>query len=209
MNLSLKSIAPTCLIFLAACQTNTPLPPVATSDLSNTPFNTSITFNPSNLNQAYLTTETNGLWTSSNMNIAPPSWTNVSTYQFRQPERVFFNPYQPNLIWVTSFGSGMMVGDMLEVLSADNIIGNSSEKIIVYPNPTEGKFRIQFNSEKSGNAIFQLINSSGQIQSSQKITFTSGKNDIQLSNEKLSPGIYIGKILFEDKVRTVRLVSSE
>lgn len=170
---------------------------------------TSITFNPSNLNQAYLTTETNGLWTSSNMNIAPPTWMNVSSYPFRQPERVFFNPYQPNLIWVTSFGSGMMVGDMLEVLSSDNNITNSDEQILIYPNPTEGKFRIQFNSAKSGNAIFQLINSSGQVESSQKITFTSGKNDIQLSNEKLPLGIYIGKILFEDKVRTVRLVSSE
>jgi hypothetical protein len=36
------------LLLLSACQTNTPLPPVATSDLSNTPFNTPITFNPAN-----------------------------------------------------------------------------------------------------------------------------------------------------------------
>ena len=28
---------------------------------------------------------------------------------FRQPERVFFNPFNPNEVWVTSFGGGVMV----------------------------------------------------------------------------------------------------
>lgn len=71
---------------------------------------TSITFNPGALNQAYLTTETQGLWISHNMNAATPFWSLVANYPFRQPERVFFNPYNINEVWVTSFGNGLKMG---------------------------------------------------------------------------------------------------
>lgn len=86
--------------------------------LTGTQFDrvTSVTFNPSQLNQAYLTTETQGLWISNNMNTATPAWSLVSSYPFRQPERVFFNPFNANEVWVTSFGNGLKVGIQSTVL---------------------------------------------------------------------------------------------
>lgn len=80
--------------------------------LTGTQFDrvTSITFNPLQLTQAYLTTEVQGLWISNNMNTATPTWSLVPAYPFRQPERVFFNPYNPNEIWVSSFGNGLKMG---------------------------------------------------------------------------------------------------
>ena len=80
--------------------------------LTGTQFDrvTSITLNPSIVNQAYLTTETQGFWISNDMNAATPSWTLVSSYPFRQPERVFFNPFNINEVWVSSFGNGLKVG---------------------------------------------------------------------------------------------------
>ncbi|MBC7849436.1 MAG: T9SS type A sorting domain-containing protein [Chitinophagaceae bacterium] len=82
--------------------------------LTGTQFDrvTSITFNPTALNQAYLTTEVQGLWMSNNINTANPTWTLVENYPFRQPERVFFNPFNSNEIWVTSFGNGLKVGTL-------------------------------------------------------------------------------------------------
>ncbi|MFT3912058.1 MAG: hypothetical protein QM737_21715 [Ferruginibacter sp.] len=80
--------------------------------LTGTQFDrvTSIAFNPLQLTQAYLTTETQGLWISNNMNAATPTWSLVSNYEFRQPERVFFNPFDPTKIWITSFGNGLKMG---------------------------------------------------------------------------------------------------
>ena len=72
---------------------------------------TSCAFSPLNANEMYLTTETEGLWYSSNINTLTPLFTAVTSYPFRQPERVFFNPYNPTEIWVTSFGNGMRVGN--------------------------------------------------------------------------------------------------
>lgn len=88
------------------------------SKLTGTQFDrvTSITFNPSNFSQAYLTTETQGLWISNNMNATAPLWSMVNSYPFRQPERVFFNPYNPDEVWVTSFGNGLKLGVQFVVL---------------------------------------------------------------------------------------------
>lgn len=72
---------------------------------------TSCTINPNDHNDAYLTTETSGLWHSSNFANATPSFARVDSYPFRQPERVFFNPYKPSEVWVTSFGNGMRMGE--------------------------------------------------------------------------------------------------
>lgn len=60
-----------------------------------------------------MTTETEGLLFSSNINSASPTLSQVTNYPFGQPERVFFNPYNPSEIWVTSFGNGMRVGSTL------------------------------------------------------------------------------------------------
>ncbi len=70
---------------------------------------TSITIHPTKANEAYLTTETEGLWHTTNLG-ASPTFTRVASYPFRQPERVFFNPNNINEVWITSFGGGLMVG---------------------------------------------------------------------------------------------------
>ena len=70
----------------------------------------SITFNPADATEVFLTTETEGLWHTTNIRAATPVFTQVSSYPFRQPERVFYNPFAPGELWVTSFGHGMMVG---------------------------------------------------------------------------------------------------
>jgi hypothetical protein len=74
---------------------------------------TSCAINPLNANELYVTTETEGLLFSSSINSANPTLTQVADYPFAQPQRVFFNPYNPAEVWVTSFGNGIRVGNTL------------------------------------------------------------------------------------------------
>ena len=60
--------------------------------------------------EVYATTETAGLWHAPDRTIATPTFGLVDAYPFRQPVRVFFNPYAPAEMWVTSFGNGLRVG---------------------------------------------------------------------------------------------------
>lgn len=126
---------------------------------------TSITHHPQNINQAYLTTETQGLWMSNNMNTATPSWTLVNSYPFRQPERVFFNPYNQNEMWVTSFGNGMKKG--LIIPTGTSEIGRDIFAIDVYPNPFNEQI---YFSKNFNNPILKIniYNARGQLLLSKK-----------------------------------------
>jgi photosystem II stability/assembly factor-like uncharacterized protein len=70
----------------------------------------SVTVSPTNPNEAYLTTETDGLWYTENLTAANPTFTEVAGYKFMQPMRVVYNPYDANEVWVTSFGGGLRAG---------------------------------------------------------------------------------------------------
>jgi photosystem II stability/assembly factor-like uncharacterized protein len=94
---------------------------------------TSCTFNPSNANQLYVTTEVQGLWVSNNINSGTPTFSLVNSYPFRQPERVFFNPFDVTEMWVTSFGNGMKVGSLMPSGETEF---EKDEGFSVYPNPT-------------------------------------------------------------------------
>lgn len=96
---------------------------------------TSITFNPANNNEAYLTTETQGLWMSSNMSAATPTWALVNSYPFRQPERVYFNPFITGEMWVSSFGNGMKVSSSVTTRSSSPTWNTNG--LAVYPNPVQ------------------------------------------------------------------------
>jgi len=148
------------------------------SRITGTQFQTvtSITFNPQNNNEAYLTTEMQGLWYSQNMNTATPVWNLVTSYPFRQPERVFFNPYNPNEMWVSSFGNGMKKGSMLQTSTFEF---TSVEKTnMVYPTASSSEF--YFDCLNCRNEKLSVYNSCGQLifntEISGKVTFIDAAN---------------------------------
>ncbi len=150
---------------------------------------TSLTFNPRNSKQAYLTTETQGLWMSNTMNTPNPGWTLVNSYPFRQPQRVFFNPYKQNEMWVTSFGNGMKVGLLNQTGIAE--MADNSKSIGVYPNP----FNDYFCFSDSPGAIVSKINiynAKGQV----SLSRNGGNHSINTAF--LRPGIYIAEFILND-----------
>ena len=94
---------------------------------------TSVTVSPTNPQEAYLTTEIDGLWITENLGAASPTFAQVASYPFRQPERVFFNPFNTSEIWVTSFGNSLRVGST------------------VTPSTVTGRFVFYNNSSFDGN----------------------------------------------------------
>lgn len=130
--------------------------------LTGTKFDrvTSITINPNNKNQAFLTTETDGLWQSNDMDSNLPVWTLVNSYPFRQPERVFFNPYNLNEMWVSSFGNGMKVGLMSPTSGVVSFDPNVEIKI--YPNPSTGMVSFDFANTLETPKAIEIYDLQGQ-----------------------------------------------
>ena len=66
--------------------------------------------NPNDGNELYVTTVTSGLQYSGNARQTTPTFTALTAYPFRNPKRVYFNPYNANEVWVASNGNGLRVG---------------------------------------------------------------------------------------------------
>ncbi len=166
---------------------------------------TSITFNPKNLKQAYLTTETQGLWVSNNMDAIVQTWKLVEAYPFRQPERVFFNPYNQDEMWVSSFGNGMKVGN-LNVTSVDDEPGHDSNQLVVYPNPGSDPFNIRFESDRSIAGVLDVYDMVGEKISSTLIDLKPGKNNYPFSMETDVRGLYFISLTTNEKKFIARLI---
>ncbi len=74
----------------------------------------SCTIDPVLTNEMYVTTEDQGLWFTTNRLAVSPVFEACAGYPFRFPSRVFFNPYDANEVWVTSFGNGLRLGRKVE-----------------------------------------------------------------------------------------------
>lgn len=157
--------------------------------LTGTQFDrvTSITFNPKKLSQAYLTTETQGLWVTDDINAVLPNWRLVSSYPFRQPERVFFNPYKLNEMWVSSFGNGMKVGE-IETTGSVNF-NPKVNPLLITPNPNHGNFSLEIPS--IGNYTqMEIYDAMGKLIFSEKINSNTGLKQITLDRTNLHSGWY-------------------
>ncbi|HEV7232447.1 MAG TPA: T9SS type A sorting domain-containing protein, partial [Bacteroidia bacterium] len=143
---------------------------------------TSCTFNPNNPSQIFATTEYEGLWMCSNVNAANPVFSQVANYPFKQPERVYFNPYNLNEMWVSSFGNGLKMGTLLPTGIPRF---EESGKLQVYPNPSSGSFRIE-TGNAPGDADVIIFNNQGQAL--RRMRLAGGAGTLDLSD--CAPGIY-------------------
>ena len=166
---------------------------------------TSITFNPQNLTQAYLTTETQGLWLLNDMNNTVPLTNLVSSYPFRQPQRVFFNPYDPNEVWITSFGNGMKIGN-LNSTGVVNFSGKIAEKFIIFPNPNDGIFTLQLENNKAHQADIEIFNLNGEQIFSESFSLKTGKKILPFALKNKLKGIFLLRITSSERVTSSKLI---
>lgn len=78
----------------------------------------SLAINPNDHDEAYLTTTSGGLYYTSNLHLADgvtanpqATFTAVTSFPHKRPNRVFFNPYVPGEVWVATNGAGIFIGN--------------------------------------------------------------------------------------------------
>jgi len=69
----------------------------------------SVAIDPANANKMFVTTESEGLFVTTNLSAASPTFSADPNYPFGHPLRVFFNPFKAGETWVASFGGGLRV----------------------------------------------------------------------------------------------------
>lgn len=78
-----------------------------------------------------------------------------------------------------------------DILYGGSISENeASAKLSVFPNPTDGRFFVRFESKTSGNAVVALKDLTGRTLFTKNMNMVNGANQLEL-NEELSSGIYL------------------
>ena len=160
----------------------------------------SVSFNPKNTKQTYLATETQGLWFSSDITLATPIWKLIDAYSFRQPERIYFNPYNQDEVWISSFGNGMKLGTV-KVSKTTHINKN---EIIAFPNPSQKQITIQGLNPENEPIELQLFDLQGN-----NVNVQYQFNPLSFNTEQLSQGNYFIVIKCKNQTsKTIPIVIS-
>lgn len=147
----------------------------------------SITFSTTNSGEVWMTTETQGLWHSTNVNSASPTFSQVNAYPFRQPERVFYNPYNNNELWVTSFGNGLKVANLTSTGMENSNMTSINYSFEVYPNPAKDFCTVVLKDNSRSEPVeVSLFDPRGKI----VFNSLSDQKKISISVRDLSNGIY-------------------
>jgi photosystem II stability/assembly factor-like uncharacterized protein len=136
------------------------------------------TFHPAVSNELYICTKAKGLLYAKNTNSNSFLINSVSSYPFRAPQKVFFNPYDLNEVWVASFGNGFRIGRTNNVTGV-NYVKGINKGFSLYPNPTSGQLNF---SETLYN--IEVLNVYGQ----RVLPIILSSDNISVS--ELSDGIY-------------------
>ncbi len=121
------------------------------------------TFAPGTTGKFYLTTEVDGLWYSPDIRATTPEFRRVESFLFRQPERVFFNPYKENEIWVTSFGGGIVVGTEVPSSVEETEPGAANSNLVVAPNPASRHTTLRYTVAAAGHVTALLRDMTGRV----------------------------------------------
>lgn len=149
----------------------------------------SVSVHQENPNIMYVTTEQDGLWYTDNLNSDQPDFQLLQEYPFQQPVRVFFNPYNTEEVWVTSFGNGLRKGtDKVSTDSED--LKEREIEVEVFPNPATNQLLINLHHSQKPITIqiFDKLGRQVYLQAGQE-----QRTSIDLGN--FVPGVYFVTIM--------------
>lgn len=93
---------------------------------------------------------------------------------------------------------------VIDPLGVPLVIG-SQQDVIMYPNPTNGDFKIKIKSNATEESLVEVYDLIGKKIISEKISLHDGINNLRFANYNLRTGIYLLKIKLKDKEFTQKL----
>lgn len=150
-----------------------------------------------------ITTTTTSTITTTNTSVTISNLKQASTYSFKvRPDygQGFIASYSIPYT-VTTSSNNNLFGDNL-----DNISANTELKI--YPNPFNQEININLFSNSESNSTWQLIDVSGRVVYSNSMQLNEGFNNINISTERLSKGIYMLMVKTDEFQKSFKLLKN-
>lgn len=165
----------------------------------------SIGIHPDNPDLAYISTEDEGLWFTSNLGVQEPDFEQLAGYHFQHPLRIFFNPGNTDEVWVTSFGNGMNVGNSVTAVGERD--RESSFNAQIAPVPTGEKAYLEVNTPRGGAFSVALYAADGTRKYSDFYGYCPpGRTRLEIPLEQLPGGFYYLSVREGRNIKTLKLI---
>lgn len=162
---------------------------------------------PQNADIVYVTHEGGGLYYSENATATMPVFTQVESYPYLRPKRVFFNPFDVDEIWVTTMGGAVWQGSTDPNSTSSLPLANDLLQISNHPNPFSETTLLSFKLPESSAVQLKIFNTKGHFIKEIKGYFQKGNQQLLIQKEDLNAaGIYFYQLIFEGGMATGKLV---
>ncbi len=95
------------------------------------------------------------------------------------------------------------------VKTAVSLIESEAFSCRVYPNPNNGLFTVEVESDKTGPVELKLFSINGKLLLSEQASHTPGEQQLQFGNNILMEGIYTLQINFAGKTKSHKLIVNQ
>lgn len=163
----------------------------------------SVSIHPEQSEVMYICTEYEGLWYTDNLNSSNQSFHQLE-YPFQHPLRIFFNPFDPEEVWITSFGNGLRKGETL--VNPVSAPLKPDVEMELFPNPATGVVSIKLAVDQVTEAEIQVLDGMGQLHLRKKHRLMTGNNQIELEVFSLASGYYEVRLVSENWQSSKKLI---
>jgi len=88
----------------------------------------------------------------------------------------------------------------------DDSLGCINNNLDIYPNPTDGSFKIRFNILNGGSGDLMVFDMAGKAIFRESVTTIRGRNVLEVSNMEMAAGVYIVRIEVQGQLFRAKLV---
>jgi len=152
-------------------------------------FVESCTFHPQDPNILYVTTDGQGILYSTAIRSETPAFQILDHFPFPKTNRIYFNPYHTDEVWVATYGNGIKMG-RVQPTGILELTAPKTSAAVIYPNPAQNECTVTYHSPQGSSATVKIHNSVG----AEIGTWSLKEDGVTLNTSQWAEGIY--RVLF-------------
>jgi hypothetical protein len=96
--------------------------------------------------------------------------------------------------------------DVCILIGEEDLGRCANNKLNIYPNPNDGTFKIRFNVQYAGSGDLMIFDMTGKMILLESLNIARGKNELEVSTQGISSGVYIMQIQVQEQLFRSKLI---
>lgn len=95
---------------------------------------------------------------------------------------------------------------LCDKLAEGGIPRDTTGRVVVYPNPSNGEFTVRLTSIEGGRAAIRLLDISGRTVLCNIYSIRTDNNHIMINADSVASGVYLLQAYFDNRISTLKVI---